>query len=76
MITLIYIVTNTLATYCLIGTVWRFQVILTVGKKDFHHHEHNQLFSRHNSMKVFILFEFNREQLLHCIHLTFQSAEM
>ena len=29
-----------------------WQVILTVGKKDFHHHEHNQLFSRHNAMTV------------------------
>jgi len=28
------------------------KVVLTVGKKDFHHHEHNQLFSRHNAMTL------------------------
>ena len=27
-------------------------MILTVGKKDFHHHEHNELFSRNNAMTV------------------------
>jgi inositol-1,4,5-trisphosphate 5-phosphatase len=28
------------------------KVILTVGKKDFHHHEHNELFSRTNAMTL------------------------